>query len=404
MSERKVLLLTYHFPPSAAAAVHRMLGLVRFLPRFGWQPIVVAPPRIHYEPEDASLLDQVPPGTPVVRVPLGGKLLRYLAPSGHWLPRAWRACRQIVREQRPEAVITSSPPGCIHYLGLGLQARYGLPWLTCFRDPWVANFHERSSALFDRLGERLVVRRASCIVANTPLGMEGLRRAYPEQADKIVTITNGFDPPELPAPAAPRGETLTLLHAGELYHGRDPRGLLDALAQRREEQRLVFVGRQTEAQYDLAAEVRRRGLEAHVELAGQVSYAEALARMRQADILLLLHRPGFLISVPAKLYEYLRAGRPVLALAEPDSDIGWVLRQSSVLHRIAAPHDGAGIRRALAELVAEVRRGAPVVADPRALECFTREHMARLFARCLDACASPSPEFADPALVPAVLP
>ena len=87
MPLRKVLLLTYHFPPSGAVAVYRMLGLVRHLPAFGWQPIVVAPPRVPWEPEDASLLAQIPPGTPVERVPFArgflGKLARWFAPESH---------------------------------------------------------------------------------------------------------------------------------------------------------------------------------------------------------------------------------------------------------------------------------------------------------------------------------
>ena len=92
MPLRKVLLLTYHFPPSGAVAVYRMLGLVHYLPKYGWQPVVVAPPRVPWEPEDASLLAQVPPETPIERVPFAsgfvGKIARYLAPESHWL---WKA-------------------------------------------------------------------------------------------------------------------------------------------------------------------------------------------------------------------------------------------------------------------------------------------------------------------------
>ena len=79
----------------------------------------------------------------------------------------------------------------------------------------------------------------------------------------------------------------------------------------------------------------------------------------RADILLLIHTPGWRLGVPAKLYEYLGAGRPILALAEPDSDIAWVLRTSKVLHRIAPPRDVPAIRQALLELAAEVQAGSP---------------------------------------------
>src|SRR5450432_3564230 len=116
MPLRKVLILTYHFPPSGAVAVYRMLGLVRYLPKYGWQPIVVAPPRVPWEPEDVSLLAQIPAETPVERVPFAsgflGKIARSLAPESHWLWSASTACQRMIREHRPSAILTTSPPGC----------------------------------------------------------------------------------------------------------------------------------------------------------------------------------------------------------------------------------------------------------------------------------------------------
>jgi len=401
MRARKVLLLTYHFPPSGAVAVHRMLGLVRHLPPLGWQPVVVAPPVAPGEPEDLRLLTQVPPETPVVRVPLAsglwGKVVRRIAPYRHWLPRAARACRRLIAEHRPEAIITSSPPCGIHYLGLYLQARYRLPWLACFRDPWVVNTHLPPRTFvfrFDQFGEPLVVRRADRVIANSPLCLEGLQRAYPEQAHKCVVITNGFEPGAPVPPPSPRADEVTLLHAGEFYSGRDPRPLLDALAQLRTEAglpklRLSLLGRDTEGCSDLDAECRRRGLEDRVDLPAQVPHEEALRRMQQADVLVLVQTPGYRVTVPAKLYEYLGMRRPILALAEPDGDIAWVLRESGVLHRLAPPTDVAQIRQALLELTRELQQGTPVSGDPAALARFTRAYMAERFAEELDACTRP---------------
>src|SRR4029077_3555512 len=100
-------------------------------------------------------------------------------------------------------------------------------------------------------------------------------------------------------------------------------------------------------------EIRSRGLGDVVSVGGQVPYDECLARMVRADILLLLDTPGRRIAVRAKLYEYVGAGRPVLALGEPDGDTAWVLGQCGISHRIASPGDSKGIRQALAELVDE---------------------------------------------------
>ena len=398
MPLRKVLLLTYHFPPSGAVAVYRMLGLVRYLPKYGWQPIVVAPPRVPWEPEDASLLAQAPTETLVERVPFAsgllGKVARFFAPESHWLWRASTACERMIREHRPKAILTTSPPGCVHLLGRQLQKRHGMPWLADFRDPWVTNQTTARWTLqtrFEGWLEAKVMKDANVLIANTPLNQRGWADAYPGEAHKIVTITNGYDPERFARSIepTPMRERLTILHAGELYGGRDPRPLLDALAQLRGERIAVqvdFLGRQTEQVVDLPMEIQQRGLADSVFLREQVPYAEAIQQMMQADLLLLVHAPGYRVGVPAKLYEYLGAGRPILALAELDSDIAWVLRESGVLHRVAPPRDVPAIKQALVELTREVRAGCPAPANRDALQQFTRERMAQRFAECLDRC------------------
>jgi glycosyltransferase involved in cell wall biosynthesis len=176
------------------------------------------------------------------------------------------------------------------------------------------------------------------------------------------------------------------LHAGEFYAGRDPRPFFDALQDANLPVQVELLGRQTESICDFPSEIRQRGLENIVKLIGQVPYAEAIERMSRADILLLVHTPDYKIGVPAKLYEYLGAGRPILALADPDSDVAWVLRESKVLHRIALPRDVPRIRQALVELVSDVSAGRPAVPDKDALAQFTRERMAQRVAACLDSC------------------
>jgi len=395
MDMRKVLLLTYHFPPSGAVAVYRMLGLVRYLPRFGWQPLVVAPPRVPWEPEDTSLLEQIPDGTPIERVPFAqgflGKFARYVAPEGHWLLKARPACERMIRQHRPDAIITSSPPGVVHLLGRWLQRQHQLPWFACFRDPWITNHQDLRPTLYHRYErwlESKVMRHADCLIANTPLNEAGWANAYPQEAHKIVTIPNGFDPERFAICATPTGsrERLTMLHAGEFYSGRDPRPLLDALAAERLPIDVEFLGRKTETMFDFSTEIQARGLSECVRHGGQIPYADSLERMQRADILLLVHSPGYRVGVPAKLYEYLGAGRPILALAEPDSDIAWVLRESGVLHRIAPPTDVARIRQALVELTREVNACEFREANANGLQQFTRERMAQRFAECLDSC------------------
>jgi hypothetical protein len=402
---RKFLLLTYHFPPSQAVAVHRMLGLARYMPEHGWQPIILAPPNVPGEPEDPELLKLIPATTPVYRVPypqgLWGKVARKIFPYGCWLPRALRKCRALVRELRPDAVLTSSPPACVSYLGERLKKQFALPWIADYRDPSYASNPYRKVPIskygWEARLELRVMRQADQVILNTPLMLEGMQAAYPQQAHKMTMITNGFDRTIMPLTPPPSiaNRELTVIHAGELYQGRDPRPIFDALKQLRLERpdqrwRFRLLG-QVFCGGDLTHELRQRGLEDMVSVEGQVDFAQALQSIRDAHILLLVHTPGLKLGIPAKLYEYIAAGRPILAIAEPDGDIAWLLKSAGATHRIASIKNGVeAIKRALTELRGEVEADSGRVIPAHEADQFSRQHMAEQMALSLDQCV-PAP-------------
>lgn len=399
---RRLLLVSYYFPPCSAVAAFRMLGLTRHLPKFGWQVSVVAPPRMPHEPFDAAAAEQVPPTTVVHAVPYtqgwwSRRLQRYVRHQ-IWLPRAYAACQRAIRREKPDAVLTSSPPPCVHLLGLVLKKQFRLPWLADFRDPWVTNNESRRQRLFrtswESLCEATVARQADCVIANTPSSCRGYQAAFASQRHKFVAIPNGYDPESFVdlASAPSTDESVTILHAGELYSGRDPRPLFDALgallrdrpSSPKQPFRLLLLGHATENRFDLAQAIRERGLDQVVEFGGHVPYAQALQAMKQADILLVLDTAGRKVSIPAKLYEYLGAGRPILALSEPDGDVAWALLTSGVVHRVAPPNDAQRIKQALLELDSELRAQPHAGALNGRASIFTRERMAGTVAECLN--------------------
>ncbi len=198
---RRVLIVTYHFPPSAASGTFRLLGFARHLPRFGWAVHVVAPPEMPWDPVDPALTAQVPAETrydAVAYPKRAPRLLRIAAPYGVWLPPAWRACRRAIGRQRPDVVLTSGPPHVVHLLGMLLQRTHRLPWIADFRDPWISgmvagrlNWQQR----WLRYLEKQVIAHADRILANAPNAARLFQETYPRQAHKVVTLTNGFDPP-----------------------------------------------------------------------------------------------------------------------------------------------------------------------------------------------------------------
>jgi glycosyltransferase involved in cell wall biosynthesis len=361
------------------------------------------------EPYDAGLAEQMPTGIKVLPAafPRGRiiRAMRRLIPYGVWLPRAWVACCHAIRRYRPDALLTSSPPHCVQLLGYYLQRRFKLPWVADFRDPWITGRTPKENHRFrlswESRWERKVIARADIVVANAPLAAQWLQEAFPSYPGKVRTILNGFDAENVtsvPAPHSSNG-TLRILHTGELYAGRDPRPFLDAVQelQRNGAESLPpicvsFLGRNDMGSRRFRAEILRRSLDTLVEVGGQVAYDEAIQAMKNSDILLLLDTPGRRIGVPAKLYEYIGVGRPILALAERDGDVAWALRQSGIRHRIASSSDPTQIKQALAELIGEIRENRLDTPTKQQRFLFTREGMASQLAEVLNNSLPNNPE------------
>ncbi len=226
----------------------------------------------------------------------------------------------------------------------------------------------------------------------------GLKAAHPAHASKVTYLTNGFDRCLLsaqierlaPKIAKPTGgeKRILLLHAGEIYNEQNPGGLLKALCNLQARgfdgmprMRLRQLG-SVNADLDLDATIDRLGIRSLIELESHVPYEASLLAMMQADILVVIQTPRNRIAVPAKLYEYLGIGKPILALSH-GGDLDWVLQSSGGTHRIVAPDDAAGIERALVELSKAVVDGTAAPPPASRLYPFTREHMAERLATML---------------------
>ena len=192
------------------------------------------------------------------------------------------------------------------------------------------------------------------------------------------------------------GPAIRILYSGQIYQGRDPRPFFDALQALLSERkvgrrpiRVDFFGayRFTDRHFDLAAEIHKRGVGEVLSVHSEIPYAQSLAEMARSDILLLFDTPRRRIGVSAKLYEYIGAGRPILAMVEPDSDNAWVLRQAGSVYRIVDPYDPNSIRQGLGELIDTIERGHSAIDPATGRLQFARENLARQLATVLDGCA-----------------
>jgi Glycosyl transferases group 1 len=274
--------------------------------------------------------------------------------------------------------------------GLYLKQRFGIPWVADFRDPWSAGrFLKRrwiEATVLDPVGESLVFKWADAVVVNAPNAMSAVVAKCPHVAGKIHCITNGFDPAAFAGAVRKAQARFVVAHTGELYAGRDPRPFLDAvqlLLQRDaalgERLSIEFIGNTSGCGFSMEEAIASRGLGSQVKLVGQVPYQESVQRMVDADVLLLIDSPNRNIGVPAKLYEYFGARRPVIALAREKSDVHWALRESGVPFRLANLNNVEQIASALGSLIHDQERRSSIPGASR----FSRSAIALQLAGIL---------------------
>jgi glycosyltransferase involved in cell wall biosynthesis len=372
----KALLVTMYFPPAGGGGVQRPLKLAQYLPALGVETHVLAPddPKwVHRDPElrapTQAWVHRVRYLGPRARKPAeelraadgleralvqASVLTRRLLvpdPSVSWNLTAIPAAIRLVYDEGIDVVLTTSPPGSVHLVGVAVQRVTGARWLADLRDPLVANPHRRSDTAATRARQatnvqlaKLVARRAQAISCVSDTIADEMRELEPKGV--VRTIPNGCDFDDfvgLEYAPAPR---FRITHAGSFFGKRDPRPFLQAFADSGLDAVVRFVGDFRTADAEWAATL---GLGDRLELVGYASHAEALRLQRDSEALLLLipdagGRGRGVLS--GKVFEYLAAGRPILAVVPPDGAAADLIRETDA-GVVVAPDDVLGIREAL---------------------------------------------------------
>ncbi len=410
---KKVLMVAYHFPPLAGSSgIQRTLRFAQQLPEFGWQPIVLTADPRAYERTSDDLLDEVPAGLVVKRafaldtarqLSLRGRYIGWLALPDRWMTWRFGAVRaglSLIRQHAPDALWSTYPIATAHVIGCELAKRSRLPWIADFRDPMAQDGYPpdpKAWRSFKQI-ETDAVANARFSTFTTPGAAREYQRRYPASSGRIRVLENGFDeesfagllPQSKREPLIPGA--MTLLHSGIVYPSeRDPTQFFMAIAQMAgagDVRPGEFVVRFRAAGHDdlLRALAQRCGIESFIELAPPIPYRAALAEMLAADALLVLQAANCNEQIPAKLYEYLRAGRPIVTLTDPAGDTAGVVRAAG-LDAIARLDDVADIVALLQRFIASVRTGQAALPDAAYVSSSSRRGRTREFAALLDAAA-----------------
>lgn len=372
---KKVLIIAYYWPPAGGPGVQRWLKFVKYLPDFEIEPIVYVPENATYPIIDQDLVHQVNENTTVLKQPIKEpyklasifskkstttissgiikaekkqsfveKMLLYVRgnffiPDARvgWVNPSVDYLSNYIKTNAVDLIITTGPPHSMHLIGLELQKRFAVKWIADFRDPWISIGYHKELKLTEKSAqkhkdlERLVLTKADTIITTSFT----TKQEFAEITQKpIHVITNGYDIETIEKP--PLDTKFTISHIGSLLSKRNPHILWQALSeilneneQFRSDFELQLIGKVSSEIIDTIKEFQ---LDTYLNVLGYVSHTEALKYQRSSQVLLLIEIDSFetIGIIPGKLFEYMAAERPILAIGPKQSDVEKIIKDTNV--------------------------------------------------------------------------
>lgn len=371
---KKVLIITYYWPPAGGPGVQRWLKFVKYLPDFDVTPIVYCPENPNYPIMDKSLIDEIPEATTILKQPISEpyklaklfskkntktissgviperkkqswieKFMLYIRGNffipdarKNWVKPSIEFLSNYIKENAIDTIITTGPPHSLHLIGLQLQEKLNVKWFADFRDPWTTiGYHKdlkltKSSQEKHLQLEQKVLNRADEIIVTS----NHTKNEFKTKTSRPITvITNGYDSHAIVLKE--KDEKFTLSHIGSLLSERNPKVLWDVLSELVKENEnfktdfeLKLIGIVSE---EVIHSVKAYGLEKHTNRVGYVSHNDAIHQQMASQILLLIEidSEDTRAIIPGKLFEYMQSHTPILALGPKDSDMEHIIKTTN---------------------------------------------------------------------------
>jgi len=427
---KKVLVITYYWPPSGGAGVQRWLKFVKYLRLYEWEPVIYTPSNPEFPEADQSLLKDVPPDLTILTKPvwepyhlykrLTGKKKEEKIQAGFlsekksnpflerisvwirgnlfipdarkfWIKPSVRFLTSNLKDNPVDAIISTGPPHSMHMIALGVKENLGVPWLADFRDPWTGiDFYDKLklSRLADKKHRRLeknVLSAADCVVTVSKNWAADLNAIFPR---KIEVVTNGFDPDDFKESPSVPDEKFSITHIGSLNKDRNPlflwttlRDICQENKEFEEDLEIKFIGKTDIAAFE---DLEQTGLMKNVTNIPYLAHHEVVIRTSASQVLLLPvnYTPNMKGIIPGKVFEYLAAKRPIICIAPEDGDSAGIIKETGAGYVIGYGNSQL-LKKTLLELYGKYKTGGLTIPQGN-IDKFSRKLLAGSIAGLLN--------------------
>lgn len=428
MEQKKILIITYYWPPSGGPGVQRWLKFAKYLPDFGWKPVIYTPENPSYPLLDETLMKDVPENIEMVRTriwepyQLAEKLNKsnkkfkagqfdvgknqswksklsiwvrgnFFIPDARvfWVKPSIKFLEKYLKENKIDTIVTSGPPHSLHLIGLGLKNKIpALKWIADFRDPWTEiSYYKhlkltKSSDKKHRQLESAVFKNADITLATSYTDAENFRKA----GANAVCITNGFDESDSDKSVKVQtDQAFTLSYIGVLEQLRNPENLWKALDELVKENaefatdfKLKFVGRIDDK---ILQSIENSSLKNHILNLGYLAHGKAVEEMQNSDVLLITNFPNESSKgiIPGKIFEYLASGKQILSFGPDKADVAKILDKTQAGKHFSY-QDTETVKKFILEKFILWKNGS-LLENTQHIEQFSRKNLTRQLTEIL---------------------
>lgn len=414
---KKVIYIAFNYNHDTGIASKRLRGVSKYLPSFGWQPIVIVPRTSNetvkidnvrvVETDYQDMISKFMPSSNNTgrkrevssqeqtnkfvskSISIAGEIFAYPDSMKYWKKPAMEAACEIIENEKIDAIMSTSSPVTSHIIAHDLKDKYGIPWVADLRDLWNLNPYINHNVIrryFEKRLEMKTFKNVDALTTTTELAKQKLQSIHPDK--KIVSVVSGFDPQDFEkTKQTEESEKLTLIYAGSLYNGkRDPSILFDSIGQLIKENKIDpnkividFYGDDT----NLKELSQKYDIQNNVRIHGRITQEEVLQHQMNSDVLLLISwmDESEKMFIPGKIYDCIGCRKPVLSIGYKEGSLKDLINETNIGYHVS---DVEGCKKSIYDYYTKYNKNELKYTGNEFAEDYSMRNTAKNFSKILE--------------------